>query len=80
MSAHSNIELLAEQIILALKPELVSISTNELRQQLLERLSDYHQPLEVMVGQEGLQAIATISSSHILMIAVVGSLRSGTTY
>ena len=73
LSAHSNVELLFQQI-LAFSPEKAVISTAELASSLLQKLSDAdHTSTQVEYGEAALIEIAGDKASDTVMASIVGS-------
>lgn len=69
----NNIDSLAEQIEV-FGPELVALPDAQSASQLTEYLSSYRNPLEIVCGESGLNAVATHPSAHTVVTAVVGFL------
>ncbi|MGB8955379.1 MAG: 1-deoxy-D-xylulose-5-phosphate reductoisomerase [Tumebacillaceae bacterium] len=69
MTAGSNIELLVKQIE-AFRPQLVSVATEAGAHEVRQRFGS---SVEVMVGMEGLVAVATHAEADIVLTAVVGA-------
>lgn len=72
LAAHSSVVELKRQILL-LHPELVSVGTEEAREALVESLAGSGFSGEIVIGDDGLLAVATIECADMLMIALVGS-------
>ncbi len=70
LSAHSKVELLAEQAR-RYKPKFVAITNSDYAEQLREFLGDLD--IEILVGPEGLIEIAELQEMDILLTAVVGA-------
>jgi 1-deoxy-D-xylulose-5-phosphate reductoisomerase len=70
LSAHSSVELLAEQAR-RYKPGFVAITNSDYAEQLREFLGD--SDIEILVGPEGLIKIAELQEVDILLTAVVGA-------
>ncbi|MBR0435528.1 MAG: 1-deoxy-D-xylulose-5-phosphate reductoisomerase [Lachnospiraceae bacterium] len=71
LSCGKNIELLERQIR-EFEPRLVSVETEELANDLKNRIKDLN--VKVSFGLDGLSGIATIKESEILVTAIVGML------
>ena len=71
LSCGKNIELLERQIR-EFEPRLVSVETEELANDLKNRIKDLN--VKVSFGLDGLSEIATIKESEILVTAIVGML------
>lgn len=71
LAAGRNVDLLAEQIA-ALRPEVVSVADEAARAALRERLGRDRR--EILVGDEGLAAVATCAAADIVVTAVTGAL------
>jgi len=71
LAAGSNIELLHRQVELY-RPKLVSVSTKEGVDELRSLLGD--KQVEVLCGDEGLIAAASIAEADFVMTAIVGSV------
>jgi 1-deoxy-D-xylulose-5-phosphate reductoisomerase len=71
MAAGRNLELLAEQIR-RFEPELVSVESAELAEQLAARMRGHR--LTIMHGAEGAIAVATHPEAQLVMSALVGAL------
>ncbi len=69
LSAYHNIDLL-EQQARKFRPEIVSVYCEDKYAQLRERLADTD--IKVLAGDEGLQAIAQMNDSDILLNSIVG--------
>ena len=69
MAAGTNIDLLIKQIE-AVRPQLVSVATEEGARQVRER---FGASVEVMHGMEGLVAVATHAEADLVLTAVVGA-------
>jgi 1-deoxy-D-xylulose-5-phosphate reductoisomerase len=69
MAAGSNMELLVKQIE-AFRPQLVSVATEAGAQEVRQRFGS---SVEVMVGMEGLVAVASHAEANIVLTAVVGT-------
>jgi 1-deoxy-D-xylulose-5-phosphate reductoisomerase len=76
MAAGRNLDRLAEQVR-RFRPELVSVESPELAQQLAERV----RPLtpDIRYGAEGANAVATHPEARLVMSALVGALGLGPT-
>ena len=72
LAAYSSVDELKRQIKL-LQPELVSVGTEDARQKLTASLAGCGFRGDIVVGDEGLMAVATIESADMLMISLVGS-------
>ncbi len=70
LSAHSNVELLAEQAR-RYKPKFVAVTNSDYAQQLREFLGGLE--VEVLAGAEGLTEIAKLEEVDIVLTAVVGA-------
>lgn len=70
LSAHSKVELLAEQAR-RYKPKFVAITNSDYAEQLREFLGDLD--IEILVGPEGLIEIAELQEMDVLLTAVVGA-------
>ena len=70
LSAHSSVELLAEQAR-QYKPEFVAITNSDYAKQLRELLGDLD--IEILAGPEGLIKIAELRQVDIVLTAVVGA-------
>jgi 1-deoxy-D-xylulose-5-phosphate reductoisomerase len=70
LSAHSNIELLAEQAR-QYKPKFVAVTNSEYTEQFREFLGDFD--VEIFEGAEGLVKIAELEEVDIVLTAVVGA-------
>jgi len=70
LSAHSNVELLAEQVRLY-KPKFVAVTNSDYSGQLCEFLGDLD--VEVLTGPNGLVEAAEIEDVDIVLTAVVGA-------
>lgn len=70
LTCGSNVALLAKQI-LEFSPKLVSVSTEEKRAELLEILGG-KSPVEILVGDEGNIACATMPEVDIVVASMVG--------
>jgi len=69
LAAGKNVELLAEQIR-RFRPEVVAVADAEARKKLQEHLEGWSGPL--LVGDEGLQEVATWPAADMVVAAVVG--------
>ena len=70
LSAHSSVELLAEQARKC-KPEFVAITNSDCAGQLRELLDDLD--IEILAGPDGLIKIAELQQVDIVLTAVVGA-------
>ena len=70
LSAHSSVELLAEQARLY-KPEFAAITNSDYVEQLSELLGDLD--IEILAGPDGLIQIAELQQVDIILTAVVGA-------
>jgi 1-deoxy-D-xylulose-5-phosphate reductoisomerase len=70
LSAHSSVELLAEQAR-RYKPEFVAITNSDYTEQLHELLGDLD--IEILAGPDGLIKIAELRQVDIVLTAVVGA-------
>jgi 1-deoxy-D-xylulose-5-phosphate reductoisomerase len=70
LSAHSNVELLAEQAI-HYKPKFVAVTNSDYAAQLGEFLGELD--VEIFAGPEGLVEIAQLQEADIVLTAVVGA-------
>jgi len=70
LSAHSNVELLAEQAR-RYKPEFVAITNADYAEQLVELVSD--PDIEILAGPDALIQIAQLQEVDIVLAAVVGA-------
>ena len=70
LSAHSSVELLAEQAK-QYRPEFVAITNSDYSRQLRELLSDLD--VEILAGPDGLIKIAELQQVDIVLTAVVGA-------
>ena len=73
LSAHSNIDLLEEQIK-EFKPRVVCVMLEDKAAALQERLIDAGMDTKVTTGLEGLVEIATLEEADIIVTAVVGMI------
>lgn len=74
LGAGKNVEKLAEQVI-KFKPELVACENEECAEELRERLSDAKfQIPKILVGEEGLVAVATHEKAETVVSATVGAV------
>lgn len=73
LAAYSNIELLEEQII-KFQPQVVCVMIPEKAAVLQTRLKEKHIATEVISGQEGLVALATLEDAEMIVTAVVGMI------
>ncbi len=71
LAAGRNVELLAQQIA-ALQPELVAVADEASRAALRARLGADRR--EILIGDEGLVAVATCASADLVVTAVTGAL------
>lgn len=69
LAAGKNVELLAEQIR-RFRPEVVAVADAEARKKLQEHLEGWSGP--ILVGDEGLQEVATWPAADMVVAAVVG--------
>lgn len=69
LSAHSNVELIAQQVK-NFNPELVVLTDPAAASQLVAILQGY--PVKVLSGEEGLLEVATYPGTDLLVTAVVG--------
>ncbi len=72
MAAGSNVKLLAEQVK-SFRPELVSVSSEELGKELKALLGSDVRP-DIVCGEAGLVEVAAHSSADFVMTAIVGSI------
>ena len=70
LSAHSNVELLAEQAR-RYKPEFVAITNSDFAERLHELIGDLD--IEILAGPDGLIKIAELRQVDIVLTAVVGA-------
>lgn len=73
LSAHSNIDLLEEQIF-KYNPEVVCVMDENKAEILKERLKEKQNHTKVVVGRDGLVEVATIPSAELIVTAVVGMI------
>jgi 1-deoxy-D-xylulose-5-phosphate reductoisomerase len=73
LAAGGNVDLLARQVE-AFRPSLVSVSSEEGRDTLMQKLAmmNLPHPVEVLVGHEGLLAVATHSQVDTVVVGLVG--------
>ncbi|HUO84376.1 MAG TPA: 1-deoxy-D-xylulose-5-phosphate reductoisomerase [Thermoanaerobaculia bacterium] len=71
LAAGANVELLAEQV-LRVRPEIVSVRTEEHARQLRERIGP-GVPVEIIPGEEGSIAVASHPSADTVVAAIVGA-------
>lgn len=71
LTAHSNIDLLEEQITL-FKPEVVCVMIEEKAKKLRNRLIQKGIETEVVSGKDGLVTVATLEEAEVVVTAVVG--------
>lgn len=69
LSANSNIDLLEQQIN-EFSPELVSVGTEALAKELKSRIGTR---CEVLYGQEGIIAVATVQEAQMVVTSIVGT-------
>ena len=81
MAAGSNIELAAAQIARH-KPRIVSVATEAGRTELIDRLKSTQTSLlpEILFGNEGMEAVATIPEADTVVSAAVGVVGLKATY
>jgi 1-deoxy-D-xylulose-5-phosphate reductoisomerase len=81
LAAGGNVELLAEQAIRH-RPDMISVATNAGANELRERLAatDDGPPSEIVVGADGIMAVATHPQAEILVSAAVGVVGLPATY
>lgn len=72
LAAKSRMVDLAGQVR-QLDPEIISVGSEKARLELLELLQGFAFKGDIVIGDEGLLQIATLSSADVLMIALVGS-------
>ena len=72
LSAHSQVQLLAEQC-LRFRPQVAVVGSADYAAQLQEILRQHACPTEVMYGVEALCAIASSSQTDMVMAAIVGA-------
>jgi 1-deoxy-D-xylulose-5-phosphate reductoisomerase len=70
LSAHSSVELLAEQVR-KYKPEFVAITNSDYAERLRELLGDLD--IEILAGPDGLIKIAELQQVDIVLTAIVGA-------
>ena len=70
LTAHSNVELLAEQVR-RYKPRFVAVTNSDYVAQLLELVGDVD--VEILAGPDGLAEIAKLEEVDIVLTAVVGA-------
>lgn len=73
LTAQRNIDLLEEQIK-RFNPRLVCVMDEAKALELKKRLASQGIDVEVMVGMEGLIAVATMTEAHVILTAVVGMI------
>ena len=73
LSAHSNIDLLEEQIK-KYHPRLVCVMNAEKAQELNKRMVNQKIAVEITYGLEGLIAVATLEEAEVVVTAVVGMI------
>lgn len=73
LSAHSNIDLLEEQIK-EFRPQLVCVMKEEKAEELKKRLKRTSYEIDVVTGVEGLIEVATLNEAEIVVTAVVGMI------
>ncbi|OEH85850.1 1-deoxy-D-xylulose-5-phosphate reductoisomerase [Desulfuribacillus stibiiarsenatis] len=71
LAAGTNLEILEAQIR-EVKPRIVSVANIQLAKELKERIKDIQQPIEIVYGIDGLNAVATIDEADVVVTAVVG--------
>jgi 1-deoxy-D-xylulose-5-phosphate reductoisomerase len=81
MAAGTNVELAAEQAARH-KPKIVSVASEEGRKELIERMNAAGvAPLpEILFGNEGMEAVATIAEADTVVSAAVGVVGLKATY
>lgn len=74
LSAGNNAELMAEQV-LKYKPKIASMGTEEAANKLREYLQDQgcEKMPEIMFGEEGISAAATVGSADTVVTGIVGA-------
>jgi len=70
LSAHSNVDLLAEQAM-RYKPDFVAITNSDYAERLRESIGDMD--IEILAGPDGLIKIAELQEVDIVLTAVVGA-------
>lgn len=73
LSAHSNIDLLEEQIK-EFRPQLVCVMKEEKAEELKKRLKRTSYEIDVVTGVEGLIEVATLNEAEVVVTAVVGMI------
>ncbi|HMS43428.1 MAG TPA: 1-deoxy-D-xylulose-5-phosphate reductoisomerase [Pyrinomonadaceae bacterium] len=77
LAAGSNVEVLAEQIK-QFQPELVAVKDENCAEELLRKITNYELRItnlpKILVGQEGLIAVATHEKAEIVVSATVGAV------
>ena len=71
LAAGKNVERLAQQVK-TFEPHIVGVGDGETRDELRRRLPDYRG--EVVVGREGLEAVATEPAAELVVAGLVGAL------
>jgi 1-deoxy-D-xylulose-5-phosphate reductoisomerase len=72
LAAGQNIDLFKQQV-LAFKPKLISVRDPLHQLEMTAFIKEHHLKIEVMSGQEGLVAVATLEGTQLAVIAVVGT-------
>lgn len=72
LSGHRNIDRLIEQIQMV-SPQLVCVSTDSDKDYLHHHLSDRRIQCDIVVGQDGLQTLASANQPDLVVIAIVGT-------